>query len=329
MIRTVTRRNFNGRQILSLLVTLGLVVTAVVSAVEIPNFFQAGETARAADVNRNFQALAKEIDALAAEIVRERSLREESESRVQELVDEVVLHRSRIEALESQNEALTSLTDLVHVETGDLDGMAGPHVIVEGANFHVRSGAGATDDGTQNPDLLTGLGNLIVGYNELPDDFVEGERGGSHNLVLGTQNRFQNVAGVVSGSRNQITGAHSVALSGSSNRAEGRYSVTLGGGGNHPNYWNEARGDYSAVVGGGGNVASGTRSTVSGGHDNEASGAESSVLGGLSNDASGHRSTVSGGSNNRASGRNSSVSGGFSREADEVNSWAACELTCN
>jgi hypothetical protein len=41
-----------------------------------------------------------------------------------------------------------------------------------------------------DPLSLTGLGNLIIGYNEPPDDFDTEDREGSHNLVIGSPHRF-------------------------------------------------------------------------------------------------------------------------------------------
>ena len=68
----------------------------------------------------------------------------------------------------------------------------GDDVIVEGANFHVRSGAGTTAS-------TNGLGNLIVGYNE-----GGGARTGSHNIVLGRDLGFSSYAGLVTGELNSV-----------------------------------------------------------------------------------------------------------------------------
>ena len=62
---------------------------------------------------------------------------------------------------------LLDLADYVRVVPGDVNGLSGPHVMVEGANFHVRSGSGYTNDG----GVPSGRGNLIVGYNE-PREFL-------------------------------------------------------------------------------------------------------------------------------------------------------------
>ena len=54
------------------------------------------------------------------------------------------------------------LAPFVSVDYSSLNALSGPHIIFEGANIHIRSGSGATNDN----DTLIGLGNLIVGYNE-------------------------------------------------------------------------------------------------------------------------------------------------------------------
>ena len=58
----------------------------------------------------------------------------------------------------------------------------GKDVFFTGVNVHIVSGSGSTDDG----GTLSGLGNLILGYNALGNDLGAGDvRTGSHNLVLG------------------------------------------------------------------------------------------------------------------------------------------------
>ena len=83
---------------------------------------------------------------------------------------------NRVAELEAQVEVLSAILEFVYVETEEMDGLAGPHWIIEGANVHVRSGSGGTSDGCEpkipglprypNCEDLTGLGNLVVGYNE-------------------------------------------------------------------------------------------------------------------------------------------------------------------
>ena len=168
---------------------------------------------------------------------------------------------ARVAQLEAQVAAMEEILQFVYVETEEINNLARPHWIIEGANVHVRSGSGNTFDGCgpRDPDFpncesLTGLGNLIVGYNELlrprpPPSGGTDIRTGSHNLVVGLHHSFSSFAGFVTGSSNFVTGA------------------------------------YASITGGTDNVASGDFSSVSGGHLNVASGAAASVSGGERRDA--------------------------------------------
>jgi hypothetical protein len=204
----------------------------------------------------------------------------------------------RVAELEAQVAAMEEILQFVYVETGEINYLAGPHLIIEGANVHVRSGSGNTVDGCEldspgfpNCESLTGLGNLIVGYNEraprwgrpLPREI----RTGSHNLVVGDLHAYSSFGGFIAGGSNKVTGANASVSGGS---------------------WNRASGSNSSICGGQGNAASGFGSSVSGGQVNAASGYDSSVSGGRGNVASGHVSSVSGGEN---------------REAPDSFNWAA------
>jgi hypothetical protein len=87
------------------------------------------------------------------------------------------------------------LGPFVNVDPNPEIGVIGPNIIFSGANIHIVSGSGATND-NGSP---TGLGNLIIGYDEDPQSYSDsspgddlplsplnpGDRGGSHNLVIG------------------------------------------------------------------------------------------------------------------------------------------------
>jgi hypothetical protein len=192
-------------------------------------------------------------------------------------------------------------------------GGAGPHITFKGANIHIESGSGATDD-HGNP---TGLGNLIIGYDEDPinplnGDFSDGlpimqgpggpsplrpgDRGGSHNLVIGSGNRFTQAAfsGLVVGERNTIDS----------------FGASVSGG-----FHNTASGRFASVSAGGRNGASGDGGSVSGGFENSVSVGFASVIGGLQNTASNIFASVSGGFRNTASGNSATVSGGVNNTA--------------
>jgi hypothetical protein len=82
----------------------------------------------------------------------------------------------------------------ITVELDEIDGLPGPHLIITGANVHLRSGTGLTDDGGEP----VGLGNLVLGYNEPgEEELLPGDRSGSHNVVVGTGRRFFGSGGLV------------------------------------------------------------------------------------------------------------------------------------
>jgi hypothetical protein len=196
-------------------------------------------------------------------------------------------------------------------------------VIITGANLRIVNGLGSTD-------TTNGLGNLIVGYNELrqenpdcPSVFLTctDTRTGSHNVVVGKEHNFSSFGGLVIGDFNEISGEFASVSGGQFNTASGIIGSSVSGG-----QFNTASGIASSVSGGGGNTASGAISSVSGGGGNTASRTAASVSGGEGNTASGVGSSISGGEINTASGLDSSVSGGSHRTAPDPDNWAAGEF---
>ena len=57
-----------------------------------------------------------------------------------------------------------ALNSFVTVDPNPENGVIGPHITFKGANIHIVSGSGSTND-NGSP---TGLGNLIIGYDENP-----------------------------------------------------------------------------------------------------------------------------------------------------------------
>ena len=199
--------------------------------------------------------------------------------------------QSQVQALQSQLAALqsndaTQLNPYVSVDPNPINGLNGPNIIFTGANIHIRSGSGATDDNGNR----SGLGNLIIGYDEEPpspsNPLKPGDRGGSNNLVIGRYHRFTSAAfgGLVAGEANMIS-------------AEG---ASVSGG-----LANAAIGAHASVSGGFANTASGDNASVSGGVTNTASGQNASVSGGLGNTAAGWFTVVIGGQNNTDNKANS------------------------
>lgn len=238
------------------------------------------------------------------------------------LNSQVAALKTQVGALQSQSNALKPLANLapyVRLDLSTINGVIGPHVIFEGVNVHVRSGMGPVTDvieaysfndalGTFGTALHTnGLGNLIIGYDELPCAAkscppLPARRQGSHNLVLGFGHQFSDLGALLAGV-NGVSGAPSANV--------------LGG-------WNnQALSVMANVVGGELNQAIGRSSTVVGGFGNAASGSFAAVAGGFGNLATNTGATVSGGHNGQAFGEYSTVSGGFRRTATTVDSWAA------
>jgi hypothetical protein len=182
-------------------------------------------------------------------------------------------------ALQAEMTTLQAVTAALQTQVPDCLSTEGSDAVFEGCNVHVRNGL----DGTET---INGLGNLIVGYNE-ESSIIGDSRGGSHNLVVGSQHGYSSFGGFVAGFENHISGG------------------------------------YASVSGGEGNWASGDYSSMSGGNSNTASGAPASISGGNSNTASGNASSVSGGFGNIASGDYASVSGGNGRTAAGLDDWVA------
>jgi trimeric autotransporter adhesin len=210
-----------------------------------------------------------------------------------------------VTALQTQLAAVQSnkalgLGPFVSVVSGLVDGVNGPHIYFTGANLHIVSGS------TTTADSVTGLGNLIIGYNEVPIGLSPGDRGGAHNLVIGRENRFTQAAfgGLVAGEMNTISNEGASVICGDGNTASGRLASVTGGENN------TASGQWASVTGGGVNTAKGQQASVAGGGFNTANGGNASVTGGVANTASGVEASVSGGFSNTASGEDSVVIGG-------------------
>ena len=272
-------------------------------------------------------------------------------AQVAALQDQVSTLQSQLATVQSNHALL--LGPFVSVDPNPELGVIGPNIIFSGANIHIVSGSGSTNDNFN----FTGLGNLIIGYDEdpstagfpiipQPPPLAPGDRGGSHNLVIGRFNRFPFAfGGFVAGEANTIRGegtsvsggglntASNLLASvsgGRSNTASALYSSVSGGESNTAtNSGSPTSGIGASVSGGGGNTASGHDASVSGGERNTAFDEGSSVTGGFGNTAGsfvtfqgGLDATVSGGTGNNAAGHNSVVIGGQNVTDNKDNSIA-------
>ncbi|MBT8338920.1 MAG: hypothetical protein HKP58_18670 [Desulfatitalea sp.] len=111
-------------------------------------------------------------------------------------------------------------------------------ILFNGVNLHIVNGTGSTEGGTN------GLGNLVVGYNELKSGSSQKSHSGSHNVVIGKNLTYTSYGGLVVGEANTIKAPYAVVSGGFNNRASGKYSCVGGG------QLNEASGDYATVSGG-------------------------------------------------------------------------------
>jgi hypothetical protein len=150
------------------------------------------------------------------------------------LASEVAALQTQVKSLQTQLTAIQQnnalkLGAFVTVDPNPRNDVIGPNIVFKGANIHIVSGSGATSD-NNNP---TGLGNLIIGYNEvwgLAGWAYPGYRGGVHNLIMGSFNRFTRLAyaTLVTGVYNTADGSNGI-VDGYRNTDHGGLSVILGG----------------------------------------------------------------------------------------------------
>ena len=227
------------------------------------------------------------------------------EAEVATLQGQVSALQTTINSASAQN--AFALGQFVTVDTTDtINGLAAPHIIFTGANLHVRDGSGSTND---SGGTTTGLGNLVIGYDEAPASPPVGYRSGSHDLVVGPGYTFNSFGGFVAGDTNAVEGPSATVSGGRENTASGTWSGVSGGLGN------AATDEATSISGGHGNTAIQFGSSVTGGDNNTANGATASVSGGSFNQATGTSATVSGGESNAASDIDASVSGGLQNQA--------------
>ena len=247
-------------------------------------------------------------------------------TQVAALQKQVATLQKQLAAVQS-NEALT-LGPFVSVVSGVVDGVNGPHIYFTGANIHIVSGSGSTND-NGNP---RGLGNLIIGYDENPGTYVDqsplqnlplgplapGDRGGSHNLVIGAANRFtlNAFSGLVVGTANTIQAYGTSVTAGAGNVAPDYGSSVSGG------FSNTAGSFYASISGGTSNSTGGPYSSISGGLGNTAGsncggtcGWATSVTGGTGNFAIGNYSCITGGSGNQTVDIDTTITGGTDNTA--------------
>lgn len=103
----------------------------------------------------------------------------------------------------------------------------GDDIFLDGVNLHIRNGLGRTDGDTGSGPVVNGLGNLIVGYDEVRT--AASDKTGSHNLVIGSEHNYPSFGGLVSGFHNTVSGAYTSVNGGLFNTASGVVASVSGG----------------------------------------------------------------------------------------------------
>lgn len=231
----------------------------------------------------------------------------------------------RTSCLTAEQQEILSHMSIVYLD----DGTGGfvKTIRIEGVNLQVVNGL---DDTT----TANGVGNIIVGYNELSAVFSD-VRTGSHNFVAGNLNNYSSYGGIIVGHRNTISAPYASITAGQGNRAIAAGASVSGGSNNTASgisasvsggSSNAAPGLSSSVTGGSGNVSQGVIASVTGGSVNYATGDNSSIAGGHANTTTGYGASISGGQLNSAAGNWATVGGGRSRTAPGDEDWVAGSL---
>lgn len=358
MVKRTMKKMTRSIKIIGSISLLILALNSQASDLTIPNQFASGTRAVAADVNANFDAaavsvtdnqtqitdlltrittLTESVNALAATVTG-------NSATISTHENTIAANQTTIEALEAENtdlqmsidaleaDAVVGLASVLSVGT---DNQGNTAAIFSGVNLHVNNGTGERYN-------VNGLGNFIIGYDEVSGSAIkicasgfytdqascenagsvwsDSHKSGSHNLIVGAHHNYSSYGAFIAGQNNSVNRQDSSVLGGTNNLASGVFSVVSGG------TSNTASAQHSSVDGGSSNIASGIWSSVSGGLRNTATGFNSSVSGGFGGLASGKDSSVTGGFNNIASGPRSSVSGGSTGEAPGNANWVAGTL---
>jgi len=216
---------------------------------------------------------------------------------IKDLQAQITALKATVATLSSQlvvvrNNPVLAMGPFVAVDLHPENGVVGPNIVFKGANIHIISGSGNNNTWVNGTSTGLGLGNLIIGYDEAPSDLRPGERGGSHNLVIGPYNTFDTWAsgGIVAGGSNSITGQGTSILGGVENFAMDGGTIVGGG-------QNRVLQLYATVAGGYRNDSSGICSTVAGGESNISAEWVTVVVGGKTNFTEVDDSVVLGGTN--------------------------------
>lgn len=220
-----------------------------------------------------------------------------------------------IHTLTAEQAEILSHLSLVYLDDGQGGQMK--TIRVTDVNVQVVNGLGATNGYPADPLAIdtgltqtNGLGNLILGYNELGNPSGD-DRTGSHNLLVGLRVGASSFGGLAAGLGNRTSGPYATVTGGASNHSSG-VAASISGGNS-----GLASGDAASITGGQVNTASALRSTVLGGSFNQAQSQEGVVVGGhnnlVGNPISGsfaNQAVVVGGYDNQSRAQGSLIVGG-------------------
>lgn len=115
------------------------------------------------------------------------------------LQTEIAALQKQVAAL--QTSSVQALAPFAKVDLSGENGVAGPNIVFSGANIHIVDGMGQTQ-------LVNGLGNLIIGYDELTPTMTVMSRAGSHNMIIGRYGAWISAAfgTLIAGEWNLATG---------------------------------------------------------------------------------------------------------------------------
>jgi hypothetical protein len=108
----------------------------------------------------NDKEIRAEITALQAQV----SSLQATVSTLQDQVNSLQTSNTALQNQLAHAKNVLALDPFVSVDPNPEIGVIGPNIIFSGANIHIVSGSGMTNEGS-NP---RGLGNLIIGYDEAP-----------------------------------------------------------------------------------------------------------------------------------------------------------------
>jgi hypothetical protein len=132
---------------------------------------------------------------------------------------------------QSEQETLKSILPYVKYVASGVGGK--PTIQFSGANVQIVDGEGSTE-------ATNGAGNLMLGYDENPNKEVQT---GSHNLVVGPEQRYTSYGAMLGGRDNKALGPYDFVV-GIANKASSEGSSVSGG------FENTAGFEFSSIFGG-------------------------------------------------------------------------------